>query len=100
QVTPALGDGQVAVQRVGRRYRCQRCQQWVQPEDWLPNGAWYCRHCLQLGRVTSQTKLYTIPEPNRFTIPPPPILTWTGKLSDDQQRAARAVRDLTQQKQN
>lgn len=100
QVTPALGDGQVAVRRVGRRYRCQRCQQWVQPEDRLPNGAWYCRHCLQLGRVTSQTKLYTIPEPNRFTIPPAPILTWTGKLSDDQQRAARAVRDLTQRKQN
>ena len=98
--TPQLGAGVLAVQPVGQRYRCQRCQQWLAPTDRLPNGAWYCRQCLQMGRLTSQTKLYTIPEPNRFAIPVESTLTWTGTLSDDQQRAADAVLHLVQRRQN
>lgn len=88
---PELGDAQVAIQRVGQRYQCQRCQHWLAETDRLPNGAWYCRQCLQMGRLTSQIKLYTIPEPNRFPIPATSRLTWTGKLSADQQRAAKAI---------
>ena len=95
-----LGPGELAIQRESQRYRCQRCRQWIATTDRLPNGDWYCRHCLQMGRLTSQTKLYTIPEPNRFVIPTTPVLTWTGTLSDDQQHAAQAVCRLVQQRQN
>ena len=97
--TSQLGAGILAVQQVDSRYQCQRCQQWLADTDRLPNGAWYCRQCLQLGRLTSQTKLYTIPEPNRFS-PPGSPLTWTGKLSSDQQRAAESICQHVQQGQN
>ncbi|MFD1550145.1 DEAD/DEAH box helicase [Levilactobacillus fuyuanensis] len=97
--TSQLGMGMPAVQQVGAHYQCQRCQQWLADTDQLPNGAWYCRQCLQLGRVTSQTKLYTIPEPNRFS-PPESPLTWTGELSPDQQQAAESIRQHVQLGQN
>lgn len=59
---------QPAIKRVGQRQQCQRCWQWLRPQDQLPNGTWYCRQCLQMGRLTSQHKLYTISEPNRFSM--------------------------------
>jgi len=61
----------------------------VGPNDRLPQAVPYCRHCLNLGRLSSLTKLYTIPEPNQF----PPVhespLTWTGQLSAQQTVAAQ-----------
>lgn len=100
QAVSELGDGQIAVQRIGQRYQCRRCQQCLAATDRLANGAWYCRQCLQMGRLTSQTKLYTISEPNRFSLPPGKILTWQGQLSTEQQRAATLVKTAMQQGHN
>lgn len=97
--TAKLGTGKLAIQQVGQHYQCQRCQQWLADSNQLPNGAWYCRQCLQLGRVTSRTKLYTIPEPNRFSLPESP-LTWVGQLSPDQQQAAESIRWHVQRSQD
>ncbi|WP_125765719.1 DEAD/DEAH box helicase [Levilactobacillus mulengensis] len=83
--------GQRALRTVGDRRQCQRCGQWLAVTDRLANGDWYCRQCLQLGRLTSQHELYTIPEPNRFARVKSGGLTWTGQLSAQQNVAAQAV---------
>lgn len=80
-----------AIVAVGTRWRCQRCYQWVAPADRLPNGDRYCRTCLQLGRLTAQDRLYTIPEPNRFPRLVSGGCTWRGQLSELQAQAAGAV---------
>lgn len=82
---------QPAIKRVGQRQQCQRCWQWLRPQDQLPNGTWYCRQCLQMGRLTSQHKLYTISEPNRFSMLAKSPLTWSGQLSAQQRTAAQDV---------
>ncbi|MGY5340032.1 helicase-related protein [Levilactobacillus spicheri] len=73
---PAKLTGQTAVVQVGRHWRCQRCHQLVGETDRLPQNVPYCRHCLNLGRLTALTKLYTIPEPNRFRTVTDSPLTW------------------------
>ncbi|WP_261810217.1 DEAD/DEAH box helicase [Levilactobacillus humaensis] len=80
-----------AVTAIGQRWQCQRCRQWIAATDRLPNGDWYCRTCLQLGRLTSRDRLYTIPEPNRFARLVMGGLTWHGRLSARQMQAAQAV---------
>ncbi|WP_143462926.1 DEAD/DEAH box helicase [Levilactobacillus enshiensis] len=97
---PANSRVRPAIVTIGRRRRCQRCQQWLLPTDCLPNQAWYCRQCLQLGRLTSHHKLYTIPEPNRFAPVAAPILTWLGKLSPMQGTAATGILDLVRQQRH
>lgn len=32
----------------------------------LPNGDFYCPHCIMLGRMSTSTILYSIKEPNAF----------------------------------
>lgn len=88
---PAKLTGQTAVVQVGRRWRCQRCHQLVGETDRLPQNVPYCRHCLNLGRLTALTKLYTIPEPNRFRTVTDSPLTWAGQLSPRQAAAAEQV---------
>jgi len=97
---PANSSAQPAIVSVGQRKQCQRCHQWLLPTNQLPNQAWYCRQCLQLGRLTSQDKLYTIAEPNRFAKVTGPILTWPGKLSPMQGTAATAILDLVRQQRD
>ncbi|MFC6259970.1 DEAD/DEAH box helicase [Levilactobacillus fujinensis] len=97
---PANSSSRPAIVLNGQRRQCQRCHQWLLPTDQLPNQAWYCRQCLQLGRLTSQDKLYTIPEPNRFDPVGVPILTWPGKLSPMQGTAATAILNLTRRKRD
>ncbi|KRN02455.1 superfamily II DNA RNA helicase [Levilactobacillus senmaizukei DSM 21775 = NBRC 103853] len=85
------GAGRPALVALGQGWQCQRCHQWTHSNDRLPNGNGYCRQCLQMGRLTTQDKLYTIPEPNRFSQQSTPILSWLGSLSPQQQQASRAV---------
>lgn len=88
--TPEL-TGTPALKALGSRLQCQRCGHWLGPDDQLANQAWYCRQCLQLGRLTSQDKLYTIPEPNQLPKLANGGLTWTGELSAQQRVAAQSV---------
>lgn len=84
QSTPAL-------KRIGTRWQCCRCRQWLDENCQLANGEWYCRQCLQMGRLTSQFELYTIPEPNQFAKLGTGGLTWTGTLSSRQALAAAEI---------
>lgn len=92
---PASGHGIPALRQVNGRWRCQRCQQWVATTDYLPQQIPYCRHCLNLGRLTAHTKLYTIPEPNQFATLTESPLNWPGQLSPIQLAAAQAVKRYT-----
>lgn len=71
--------------------RCKRCGQVsLKCEACLPRGHFYCPRCINLGRVSTLTKFYHVPEPNQFQVISP-VLTWQGKLSPLQARAAAAV---------
>lgn len=80
--------------------QCTRCGHWLTVADQLPNGALYCRQCLQLGRLTTHHKLYTIPEPNQFPMMTESPLTWSGQLKPQQVVAATAIRELAATKRN
>lgn len=71
--------------------RCLRCgQETSKLEAALPNGEFYCPHCINLGRVATLNKFYHVPEPNQFMVRKP-VLTWQGQLSPLQARAAAQV---------
>ncbi|EKK20541.1 DNA/RNA helicase [Fructilactobacillus florum] len=93
QLQPAL---QVSQQSV----YCNRCQQASDTKlTQLPNGAYYCYQCIQLGRLDSHMQLLTIPEPNHFTSSRQP-LSWSGQLTKIQTRVAAEVLTAVQQGQS
>jgi len=70
---------------------CQRCgSQLVRQLAQLPQHQYYCYECLNLGRVSTLSPLYHIPEPNDFS--KRPKLTWTGTLTAAQADCAAAVK--------
>lgn len=71
--------------------RCYRCNHvTVKSLGALPQGEFYCPHCINLGRVSTLNKFYHVPEPNQFTVIEP-VLTWKGKLSPLQQQASEKI---------
>ncbi|MDR1521980.1 MAG: DEAD/DEAH box helicase [Streptococcaceae bacterium] len=69
---------------------CMRCEQYVKKEEvCLPNGAYFCPHCIELGRVRSDMPLYFIPEKER------PFLfktcKWQGVLTNAQKEIAKRI---------
>ncbi len=81
-----------AVKIDGKRLFCQRCgKKTPLREVLLPNGDFYCPHCIMLGRMSTSTTLYSIKEPNAFPKYGPSVLTWHGKLSNQQKTASDAL---------
>lgn len=56
----------------------------------LPNKQYYCSQCIMLGRVSTLTKFYHLPEPNQFDSVANP-LTWRGQLSKLQRQCSVEV---------
>ncbi|MFD0896476.1 DEAD/DEAH box helicase [Loigolactobacillus binensis] len=77
--------------RCGSRQRKQEVQ--------LADGRYYCPDCLLLGRVCADDYLVSLAEPNLFK-PNSAPLTWSGKLTTDQQAAAAAIRRGFAQRQD
>ncbi|MCH4172558.1 MAG: DEAD/DEAH box helicase family protein [Lactobacillus sp.] len=70
---------------------CQRCSyKHSKSVVQLPKGNYYCPACLELGQITSDQKLYHLPEPNDFRVDQP-ILTWAGCLTPGQVKVADAL---------
>lgn len=70
---------------------CVRCgSTYLKKEVELPGHFYYCPGCIRLNRVTSNQKLYTLPEANWFEIPAQ-VLTWQGELTSDQARISRKL---------
>ena len=77
--------------------RCYRCNHVTAKSlGALPQGEFYCPHCINLGRVSTLNKFYHVPEPNQFEIPDR-ILTWMGQLSSLQTRVSTMVKERMDQ---
>ncbi|MBY5035424.1 DEAD/DEAH box helicase [Streptococcus gallolyticus] len=59
--------------------KCSRCASPYRPECQLPNGAYYCRECILLGRVRNDESLYYFPQED---FPRQQSLLWKGQLTD------------------
>ncbi|MEE6726598.1 helicase-related protein [Pediococcus acidilactici] len=74
-----------------QRIQCQRCGATTSlKEGSLPNQQYYCRHCLNLGRMSTLVQLGTLPEPNHFPAGRS-YLKWKGQLTKAQQRCANEI---------
>nr|WP_246147639.1 helicase-related protein [Secundilactobacillus folii] len=72
---------------------CQRCgQRTLKKEVRLPGNKFYCPHCFQLGRVTSDQWLWSLAEPNLFMPIASSPLSWRGKLTPAQASCSQQVR--------
>lgn len=76
-IIPAINQGEC--QRCGSKYLAN-----------LVKDVSYCRFCLNLGRLDSSLKLYLFDKMDNFK-KGINYLTWTGKLSDQQQRVSNEL---------
>ena len=73
----------------GNYIQCQRCMsKMLKSKVSLPNGSYYCPYCILLGRVSSDNKLYHLPENNLFQPLQKSPLTWQGTLSHFQKKCS------------
>lgn len=74
---------------------CQRCgQRTVKQTVQLPRGDYYCPHCFQLGRVTANQWLWSLPEPNQFPKLLDSPLDWKGELTAAQRACSQQINDV------
>ncbi|MHC9536583.1 DEAD/DEAH box helicase [Dellaglioa sp. BT-FLS60] len=74
---------------------CQRCHSKLNlVTDRLQGDQYYCPYCLILGRISTATTLYTIPEPNLFSTHKKRPLTWKGQLTASQEICANEVKQV------
>jgi len=80
----------IALSVTENQLKCQRCgSSLVRKQAQLPRQQFYCYACLNLGRVSTLTSLYHIPEPNEF--PKRSQLTWNGELTVQQAECAAMI---------
>lgn len=74
---------------------CQRCgQRTVKQTVQLPRKNYYCPHCFRLGRVTANQWLWSLPEPNQFSVRTDSLLDWVGELTVAQRACSRQISDI------
>ncbi|MDR1013348.1 MAG: DEAD/DEAH box helicase family protein, partial [Lactobacillales bacterium] len=70
--------------------QCMRCEQHSKKDEvCLPGGKYFCPHCIELGRVTSDIPLYFIPEKERPCLFAP--CKWQGVLTVAQKEIANKI---------
>ena len=67
---------------------CPRCASPYEEEHQLPNGSFYCRECILLGRVQSDQELYYFPQED---FPRQQSLNWQGQLTPFQDQISQAL---------
>lgn len=67
---------------------CPRCGAFYLEEHQLPNGSFYCRACLLLGRVRSDQDIYYFQQED---FPPQKSLKWQGQLTTYQAQISQAI---------
>ena len=81
---------------VGKQFKCRRCgSDRLQDRQSNPcscgENCFYCIHCLEMGKIKKCSLLYYLPEKNRFFPIKEPILTWQGRLSEQQAFASKEI---------
>lgn len=70
--------------------QCIRCEQYSDKNEvYLPEGGYFCPHCIELGRVRSKGSLYWIPERERNCLRN--TCTWRGKLTQAQEEISQKI---------
>lgn len=86
-----------------RRYRCNRCGQTDQRYFSFYHSSGknklYCRSCVMMGRVSEEVPLYSWKEENESNWKSIK-LTWDGKLSSGQQKAANVLIEAISKKKS
>ena len=68
---------------------CNRCGSQIDLEHWkLQIGSYYCRACIQLGRIRGDESLYYFPQ---VAFPKEEVLNWQGTLTPFQSRVSEAL---------
>ena len=70
------------------KWICQRCGSKAQTDWQLPQGAFYCRECLNLGRIRSDEILYAFPQ---VDFEPGQVLRWQGNLTPYQEQVSQGL---------
>ncbi|MFC7685734.1 DEAD/DEAH box helicase [Ureibacillus sp. GCM10028918] len=89
----------------GQHFTCNRCRNEIQLEFILYNCAKceeqcvYCRHCINMGRVTSCTELITWNGPQPLTHKNH-ILDWNGTFTEAQNEAANQLTNSIKHRRN
>lgn len=85
----------------GGQYRCGRCGTVCCLRQTYPcrcgERCYYCRECLQLGKVRACDQLMTLPETGVFAEIEEPVLQWKGRLSPQQEQAAKEIAQTVRQ---
>ena len=76
------------VLRLTDKRACPRCASPYEEEHQLPNGSFYCRECILLGRVRSDQDLYYFPQED---FPRQQSLNWQGQLTPFQAQISQAL---------
>lgn len=84
----AKSDCMPGISQSAGRWICQRCQTSLTQANRLPQGALYCRACIQMGRLRSDESLYFLAQE---PFPVTDSCCWSGELSPDQARLARTL---------
>lgn len=75
-----------AIEKENGRYHCFRCGSLIDQKLWkLSEEVLYCRACIQLGRIRSDQKLYTIAQRD---FEGQEVLNWKGTLTSYQQEVS------------
>lgn len=83
-----------------RKTYCKRCQgemtKTKEMECFCKESCAYCRHCIQMGKVTKCRPFYHLPEKNQFEQTVKNISAWAGELSIQQKEAAEKIVETIQ----
>ncbi|MCL0312664.1 DEAD/DEAH box helicase family protein [Apilactobacillus sp. TMW 2.2459] len=82
-----------------KNIQCLRCNQISDKHSTKINEVYYCRNCINLGRIVSDEFLYSAREPNRFTECLSP-LTWNGHLTELQAQCSSQICRIFANKEN
>ena len=77
------------IEKQNGRYQCFRCGSMIDQKLWkLSEEVLYCRACIQLGRIRSDQKLYTIAQRD---FEGQEVLNWKGTLTSYQQEVSEGL---------
>ena len=77
------------IEKENGRYHCFRCGSLIDQKLWkLSEEVLYCRACIQLGRIRSDQKLYTIAQRD---FEGQEVLNWKGTLTSYQQEVSEGL---------